>query len=133
VAGENKPFLANSAELVGLFASLPPVIRIRPSCNRTVEAPLRAVFIGPVASHVPLVTCKNDAVSKMLVATTIAAAHAPNRTRFNAHANILTMNLRGLAGEVPHPHRLGLHETADINLNLKRELKSGLRCEEHYS
>jgi hypothetical protein len=47
-----------------------------------VEASLRAEFIGPVAIHVPLGTCGNDALSKMPVATRIAEVHRKIRMRF---------------------------------------------------
>ena len=56
-ARENEPLEPNnSAELAGPLAPLPPVIRMRPSCNSTAAAPLRAEFIAPVAIHVPLGT-----------------------------------------------------------------------------
>src|SRR5881396_2908206 len=60
-AGEKEPVLLyNSALTNAPLAPSPPVIRIRPSCSKTAEAPLRGSVIEPAESHMPLNTCGTD-------------------------------------------------------------------------
>src|SRR5437867_5367286 len=60
-AAEKEPVLPYNSTLTNApLAPSPPVIRMRPSCSKTTEAPLRASVMGAAESHIPLNTCGTD-------------------------------------------------------------------------
>src|ERR1700690_1175108 len=103
----------NSAVREGPFESLPPAIRIRPTCNSTAAAPLRAEFIAPATIHVPLGTLNGEAPNKLPVAVSITAQHTIVRMRLIEEYAPLTKSLRArFHPPIGHRGNFGVHAQA---------------------